>query len=420
MKNSNLKKMLLIIGTVLLSFVAIGCSKTGDSSSSDGEVELVYTIWDSRQEPGLREIADDFEKENENIKVKIQVVGWDDYWTMLEAGATGGSLPDVFWMHSNEIYKYASNDMLLNLDDYIESGDTDLEKFPSGLVEIYNINDSQYSIPKDFDTVALWYNKTMFDEADLSYPNEDWTIEDLKDAAKQLTHDDQYGLAAKFTNHEGFYNFIYQNNGEVINNEGLSGLDQPEAIEALEYYFSFVKDGESPAVYSDDDQIQLLKNGQAAMGMFGSWLVGLFQDDDYLMENFDLAVLPSTDGNRVGIYNGLGHAIGAGTKHPEEAWKFVEHLSSEEAQYKQSELGVAISAYEGADEVWIESDQNYDLQPYIDMVPHSVIRPYTKETAVWESKSFEMLRDAYLGEKSVEEAAKETAEMMNEHISNED
>src|SRR5699024_5727011 len=131
---------------------------------------------------------DDFEQENPGIKINLQVIGWDDYWTQLEAGATGGSLPDVFWMHSNEIYRYASNDMLLNLNDRIENSDlVEMDKFPEGLSSIYNFEGNQYAIPKDYDTIGLWYNKTMFDEANLDYPDETWTWEDLYNAAKILT-----------------------------------------------------------------------------------------------------------------------------------------------------------------------------------------------------------------------------------------
>lgn len=92
--------------------------------------------------------------------MKIQVVSWDAYWTMLEAGATGGSLPDTFWMHSNEIYRYGANKMLLSLDDYIKkSKEVKLSNYPKGLTKIYNIKGEQYAIPKDYDTIGLWYNK---------------------------------------------------------------------------------------------------------------------------------------------------------------------------------------------------------------------------------------------------------------------
>src|SRR5699024_550273 len=263
-------------------------------------VELTYTIWDSRQEPGLRAIADDFEVENPNISIQIQVVGWDEYWTMLEAGATGGSLPDVFWMHANEIYKYGANDMLLNLDDYIEADGVDMSKHPEELVELYNIEGHQYAMPKDQDTVGLWYNKALFDEAGIDYPDKTWTWDDLLEAGRALTNEEegQYGLAMKLSNQEGFYNFIYQNGGTVLNEDGTSGIASPESIEALDFYLNFVREGLSPALYSDDEVIQLFQSGKGAMGYFGSWLVGLFQDNEYLKENFAVAVLPSKDGNR--------------------------------------------------------------------------------------------------------------------------
>lgn len=79
-------------------------------------------------------MADEFEAENPNIKIDIQVNGWSDYWTALEAAATGGSMPDTFWMHSNNIYYYGSNDQLLDLTDYIAASDkVDLANYPQCL-----------------------------------------------------------------------------------------------------------------------------------------------------------------------------------------------------------------------------------------------------------------------------------------------
>ena len=68
------------------------------------------------------------------IDVDIQVTPWKDYWTMLEAAATGGSMPDVFWMHSDQIGTYAEyDDILLNLSDKIKESDKiDLSKYPEG------------------------------------------------------------------------------------------------------------------------------------------------------------------------------------------------------------------------------------------------------------------------------------------------
>lgn len=80
-----------------------GNSENADNSNTSGNSKsntLSVSIWDNNQLAGLKSIMDDFTKET-GIAVEIQVVPWDQYWTLLEAGAQGGTLPDVFWMHSN-------------------------------------------------------------------------------------------------------------------------------------------------------------------------------------------------------------------------------------------------------------------------------------------------------------------------------
>lgn len=433
--------MLLVL--MLLMAVVSACGSSGSSSSSDKEtnqapaiksegstdtaepkasgeeVTLTYAMWDSNQAKGLQTIVDEFEKENPGIKVKIEVTGWSDYWTMLEAGATGGSLPDVFWMHSNEIYRYASNDMLLDLSDRIKNSQkVEMNKFPTGLTQIYNFEGKQYAIPKDFDTIGLWYNKTMFDEAKLAYPNENWTWDDLYKAAKALTKNGKYGILAPFHNQEGYYNFVYQNDGTIITADKKSGYDDPNTIEALKYYINFIREGLSPEIYGDSERAEAMQNGLAAMGFFGSWNLSGFTANEYMAKNFDVAPLPKGK-KQATIFNGLGNAIAHNTKHPEEAWKFVEYLSSKEGQFRQAELGIAISAYDGAAEQWVSSNTTFHVKAFVDMVKYAVIRPYSNTTAVWEDKAYEALKPAFTGQQTVEEAAKNAAKIMNESLATE-
>lgn len=394
-------------------------AETTKSEQPQEDVTLSFGLWDSNQAIGLRTMFDEFEAANPGIKVEIQINGWGDYWTMLEAGATGGSLPDVFWMHSNEIFRYTSNEMLLDLTSRIEESDlVDLSKFPSGLNEIYNYNGKQYAVPKDFDTIGLWYNKTLFDAAGLSYPDDSWTWDDLYDAAKALTKDDVYGVMMPFHNQEGYYNFVYQNGGTIITNDKVSGYDDPKTIEAMEYYTKFVEEGLSPEVYVDAERAEALQNGLCAMGFFGSWNLSGFTANEFLAENFDVAVLPQGS-QRASIFNGLGHAIAHNTEHPDEAWKLVEYLSSKEGQERHAELGIAISAYEGAADLWVSSNDTFDVKVFIDMVDYAVIRPYSNATIVWEDKAYEALKPAFTGEKSVEEACVDAAAAMNEILASE-
>lgn len=421
----------LLCTTMLVSFMT-GCGNKSTSDeqdvSSDSKVEksdekvtISYACWDSNQAKLIQQIADEFEKENPNIKIDIQVNGWDDYWTGLEAAGTGGSLPDTFWMHSNNIYYYGSNDQLLDLTDYIEKSDkVDLENYPEGLNEIYNIDGKQYAIPKDYDTIALWYNKTLFDEAGLAYPDDTWTWDTMKEAARKLTKDDgsQYGFCAGLHNQEGYYNFVYQNGGKIISEDRKeSGYNDEKTIQGIEEYFSYVKEGLSPEIYDDQARAEAMQNGLCAMGLFGSWNLSGFAATDFMKDNFDCAVLPSAnDGGRATIFNGLGNAIAATTKHPDEAWKWVEYLSSKEGQERQAELGIAISAYNGTAGQFAAAYPMFQAKCYMDMIGDAQIRPYSNQTSIWEDKAYEMLKNAYAGKEDVKAACEATAEMMNEAL----
>jgi multiple sugar transport system substrate-binding protein len=430
-----LKKLtaLCLAGAMVLSTAACG-GGSGDSGSSGGDGdsgsseggELSISIWDTNQEPGINEILADFTEET-GIKTKLTVVKWDEYWTMLEAGAQGGSLPDVFWMHSNESERYMSNDMLLDLTDKIAESDViDPANYPEDIWGLYTHEDKYYAVPKDVDTIALWYNKTMFDEAEMEYPTADWTWDDMFEAAKKLTKDDgsQYGLALRNDNNQaGYYNMIYDNGGFVINDDKTeSGWDDPKTIEAMEQVEEFIKAGVMPSMetMSENGEDVLFQSGKVAMVLQGSWMLAAYRDNEYTAENCDCVELPksATTDRRVSIYNGLGWAASASGSNTENAWKLIEYLGSEAAQKKQAELGVTMSAYTGTSDAWADS-ADFNLEAYLNMMDDMVIRPYSKSTVTWENEDNEILKEVYTGNKSMADACKEMADQMNEKLAEE-
>lgn len=427
---------LVLASTMVFSMAACGGSKddggssdAGDSKkeekSEDGDT-LSISIWDTYQEPGINEILADFTEET-GIKTKLTVVKWDEYWTMLEAGAQGGSLPDVFWMHSNESQRYMSNDMLLDLTDKIADSDLiDPANYPEDIWGLYTYDEKYYAVPKDVDTIALWYNKAMFDEAGLDYPTADWTWEDLGEAAKKLTKEDgsQYGLAVRNDNNQaGYYNMIYDNGGYIINDDKTkSGWDDPKTIEAMEVLEGWIKDGVMPSIetMSENGEDVLFQSGKVAMVLQGSWMLAAYKDNEYTAENCDVVELPknAATGRRASVYNGLGWAASANGKNTENAWKLIEYLGSEKAQKKQAELGVTMSAYKGTSDAWANS-ADFNLQAYLNMMEDMEIRPYSKSTVTWENEDNEILKSVYMGEKSMADACKEMADQMNEKLAEE-
>lgn len=423
------KKCLAVLTAGVMGAYLVACGGSGKGKEpeegSDSKA-LTVSIWDNNQLSGLTEIMNDF-TEKTGIAVEIQVVPWDQYWTLLEAGAQGDTLPDVFWMHSNYSQKFMSNDILLDLTDYVASSEIiDMENYYEDIAELYQLDGKIYAIPKDYDTIGLWYNKTMFDEAGLDYPDESWTWDTLADAAKKLTKEDgsQYGFSSAATyNQDGYYNLIYSMGGSVLSEDKKTSLwNSPETKKAMEWWYDNLVTVSMPSqqVMGENTSDVLLGSGKAAMVMQGSWMVAAFRDNEYTAKNCDVAVLPkSADGNRITIYNGLGWAAAANGSRTEDAWKLLEYLGSEEAQKKQAQLGVTMSAFKGTSDAWVSCAPEFHLQSLLDMSEKMVIRPYSRNTKIWEDYSQETMVKAYTGEMSMDAVCEDIAAYMNQQLADE-
>lgn len=409
-----LRKTWLFVSIALILFIS------ASFSSAIAAEKLIVGIWDSNQQSGIQKILDEWTAVS-GIEAETQVTTWNEYWTVLEAGASGGTLPDVFWMHSNVSQKYMENGILLDLTDQIAKSEViKLENYYADIVNLYSYDGKHYAIPKDIDTIGLWYNKTYFDEAGLDYPDESWTWETLREAAKKLTREDGsvYGYAINTSNNQdSYYNLIYSYGGSVISDDKkTSKMDDPKTIEAMEVVEGMIQDGSVPDLQtlSENGTQVLFESGKVAMVTQGSWMVPAFRDNEYTAANCDVAVLPSGPESRVSIYNGLGWAADANGKNPDAAWSLIEYLGTKEAQLRQAELGVTMSAYKGTSDAWKNSVPGFDLQAYLDMLDAKlVIRPYSRNTTVWETMIQQDLGPVWTGNKTMADALKEIAAKMN-------
>lgn len=396
-----------------------------ESASSD--VTLTVAIWDKGQQPGLQQIMDDFTAET-GIKTDIQITPYKDYFTMLEAAATGGNLPDVFWMHTFQVATYGMyDDLLMNLSDRIANDpDVDMSNYPEAFVTAFqNDNGDQIGIPKDVDTAAVWYNKDMFDEAGIEYPTADWTWDDFREICKQLTKEDgsQYGLAMKpGSDQEGWYGTIYAYGGKVISDDmTTSGFDDPKTLEGLEVIQGIIDDGSMPpySQQADNDPLALQEAGLVAMTFQGSWSASELSANEYLQEHIAIAPLPQGPEGAVTMSNSLAWSASAQTEHQDEAWALIKYLTSKEGQEKQAALGVTLSAYTGASEAWADSQPGFDLTPYLDAMNNSVLYPHSKNTNVWYTMMKEKLTSVWDGSARMSDVALEIAEQMNADLAEE-
>ena len=377
-----------------------GTAASGSGASGSGELQV--NIWDNNQLAGLQQIADEWTEES-GVKLKINVVDWDNYWTLLEAGASGGQMPDVFWMHSNTAQMYMENDLLLNLDDYIAKDDAiDLANYYEGVVELYNRDDngSQYALPKDHDTIALLYNKAIFDKYGVEYPTDDWTWEDVRDAATKITEagkaDGVYGYAINTSNNQdGWYNIIYDYGGQVITDDHKgTTIGSDEAKAGMEMLRQILEVAAPQTVVAETGTDSLFNSGLTAMITQGSWMINTFYKAEH-HDDYAWAMLPYADvngngqcdkGERYSAYNGLGWAAAANTADPDAAYSLISYFCSEKAQKEQAALGVTMGGMKGVSEDFANAFEGMDVSAFTRAEEEGDLffRPYTRNTTVWE------------------------------------
>ena len=448
---------LLLTACMTISLAACGGSNAGSSQSAPAESEsaeaeapaeseaapasgegktLVVDIWDNNQLEGLRQIADEWSAKS-GVKVQLNVITWVEYWTLLEAGASGGQMPDVFWMHINEAQKYMRGDMLLNLNDYIAKDDAiDLANYYDGIVDIYSLDGNQFALPKDHDTIALIYNKTIFDKYGVEYPNDTWTWDDYAAAAAKISEagkdDGIYGTAMNTNDgQDGWYNLIYGWGGKIISDDNkTSGMDDPKTIEAMTWLAdNLIPSMPEQNLMADTDPDLMFLSGKVAMMLQGSWMVNTFYTAEF-HDDYAWAQIPYHDtngngqcdeGERVTMYNGLGWAAAANTQYPDEAYSLISAFCSEEGQKKQAELGVTMAAYKGCSDSFVSAFEGMDISPFLAVEENGTLikHPASRYTTAWEGNFTTGFVPAWQNPSTMADVCKQMAQMMNEVLASE-
>lgn len=438
----------LLLATVLVLGSFVGCSKTEEKAGADTakepvkqeakkeeqkedkkesqkKTEIRYAYWGDGNEAFVKAIVEAFETKNPDIDVIIEALPWSEYWTKLEASAMGGAMPDVFIHHPKYIQQYVDNDLLVPVDDLqdIDSSFT-LENYPKATVAPFLFNDRAYGIPKDFDTIGLFYNKTIFDKAGLDYPDATWTWDKVVEVAKQLTdkENDMYGFGAYITPQQGYYNTIMQSGGYVVTPEGESGFNTPEAQEGIRFFHDMIYKHEvSPTAeqFSDTSAKQMFSSGKIAMMFAGSWNMDAFNKNDDIKGQFDIAELPAGPAMKATMTNSICFSIAKSTEHTEEARRLVAFLSSEESQSLEASFGGAIPAYKGTASKWVDTYGDYNAQVFIDSLEFAYPLPRTKNTNKWYSVVKDYVRLMISDQMSVEEGCTKLYEEMTSILAEE-
>ena len=103
----NKKTAAMVLCTVMAAGVLTGCG--GAEEKKDGKTTIKYATYSAGPDhlEDLDKMVAEFEKQNPDIKVETEVIGYDDYFTKLQTQASSKTLPDVFEMNYENFNTYA-------------------------------------------------------------------------------------------------------------------------------------------------------------------------------------------------------------------------------------------------------------------------------------------------------------------------
>lgn len=383
-----MKKLLFVI--VVASMLLAAC---GGAPAADKATEVTFMMWGAPEELAVwQAVVDDFHSANPSITVKVDVSDWDSYWTKLNTLIAGGTPPDVFAMDAPLFLDWQSRGALLNLQPYIDKTPGFLDGFYPQTLTAYKTADGYYGLPRDFQSIVLFYNKDMFDAANLAYPTADWTYDDLLTAAKALTLDkdgdgktDQFGLWTDTWDMELFWSeAIWAYGGEIISEDHTRTLiGEGGARDAWAYIDSLYKAGVMPSPttageYGDD----LFQSKMSAMTTIGHWAVPGYVQAGL---NFDVVPMPAGPSGKATSVNSAGFVVSKASKNADAAFEFIKFALGEAGQKRLAELGFAIPVLKSVAEsdAYLKQPGSLNQQVFLDSIAFARTKPVFKGYEEW-------------------------------------
>ena len=419
-------KYRLLVLAVILSLLLTAC---GGTAASSQKADLTMMMWGDPAELEVwNKIVADFHTANPNITVKVDVSDWDSYWTKLKTLLSAGTPPDVFAMDAPLYLDYQSRGVLLNLQPYLDKNPDLLKGVYPQTLEAYKTPDGMFGLPRDFQTVALFYNKDMFDAAGVDYPTADWTYDDLRNAAKQLTKDsnsdgkiDQFGFYSDLWDMELIWSEgIWAYGGDVINADHTKTLiGEPKAREAWQLFHDMMfedkswPDSNTAGEYGGDPFLA----GVAAMTTIGHWVVPGYSEVNF---KWDVAPMPKGPAGQATSVNSAGFVVAKDSKSPDAAFEFLKYVLSEPAQKRLAELGFACPVLKSVAEsdAFLKQSTAIDNKVFLDSLEFAHMKPVFKGYDEWSSAVGDGMAPIWTGEAELDPTLDEAVKSADDVLAN--
>ena len=312
-----------------------GTESKPTAQKTEGDVKIKFASFQTG------DVAEDWETvqfpkylEETGVEVEHVFVNQDDTISTYLTWAAADQMPDTAMLSALYLNSLVAKGMVLNLSEYTaeKSPDYNFDRYLPKLMDAYKYEDNIYALPSDLDLGLMWYNKDIFDNAGVAYPNENWTWEDLKKNAELLTSGEGpekiFGVWLG-----GYQTYLWQNGTDILSEDKKSSLfNTPEVKDTINYMMDMVTAG---VAINPSSKEPLFQNGKAAMSLgSGPWFA------HYEMENVDfnwgVTALPKGKEKATTCY-GSTFAVFEGSKNVDASVDFLTWFLSDEQQLDSAE-----------------------------------------------------------------------------------
>ncbi len=305
------RRILASIGVA--SLVVLTACTGGDESKGttavgelDEDEDVTITWWHGQTADAaniLDGLVEEYEADHPNVTIEASsgAATVDDLLQKVQTGFASDTYPDISYAFGSWATELGVSGRTLDIADLVAEPDSGWEEFPEAARATATVDDQVIGFPSVVDNLGLIYNTELFDEAGLDYPDESWTWDDFRAAADALTDPsrNQYGTAYPVSGSEDtvwrFWPHLWQNGGEVLDDEGQPAFNSDAGVDALEFWRQLAVEDES--VYLDQSGEKFEPSfyaGNIGMLISGPWtLYDLKQQDT----PYGVTFLPGTDGN---------------------------------------------------------------------------------------------------------------------------
>ncbi len=329
-----------IVGFIVLFFILglLGIIPIFSTNTQNQNVQVILNVWGIDDSGAMRTVLDAYSQANPNTIVKYQQFDQKDYENALLNALATGKGPDVFMFHRSWLPKHG--DKIVAAPDTLFSLYNLRQLFPDVIEKDFVSNQKVYALPLYLDSLALFYNKDIFNAKGIALTPATW--DDFKNLIPQLTefdfsHNIKKSAAAIGGSNQSIANasdilslLMLQNNPQFVDYVNNKENFGDQALQALNFYIQFADPTSGTYTWSDNfgNSIDAFASGDVAMIFdYARDIQNIKQKNPYL--NFSISTMPQVDANNpVNYADYWGLAVSKQSKIPQTAWSFIISLTT--------------------------------------------------------------------------------------------